>query len=195
MTQLMTKRFAKSFSFSMLAAGILLAGLPGCNGIELPIEVTIPVSQGSNIVAANETDGDVDVVVGAFCDLVNKEDLDALIRQFGGDLIADLVEITRVELDGVTITATSGNFDTFTSSDISLVFLAADPLQLGIADDAQGLGSAFELTQDEPVDLLNDLEDGECGAPTLHLEGEAPAADITFSTDARLKVYTRIALP
>ena len=185
-----------TLAFGTLAAGVSLTGLSGCNGIELPIEVTIPLVQNSSIVAANEADGTVDVVVGAFCDLFSAEQLDAMIREFGGDLVADLVEITRVELDAVTVTATAGDFDDFTSSTLSLSLLpiGSDPLALGAAANAEGLGTSFDLTQEEPVDLLNDLDDGECGVPTLRLQGVKPGADITFSTAARVKVFTRLSL-
>ncbi len=192
----------KSFNFrkttamaaGALMAGISLGGLSGCDGVELPIEVVVPLVQNSSIVAANEADGDVSVVVGAFCDLFSQEELDALIRQFGGDLVADLVDITGVELKKVTVTATEGDFDTFTDSDLRLLFPGNDPLPLGEASDAQGLGASFDLTQDEPVDLLNDLEDGDCGAPTLHFEGDQPTGDIRFNTTATLTVYTRLTL-
>jgi len=188
------KRMALTALVGTLFAGASLTGLSGCNGIELPIEVTVPLVQNSSIIAANEADGDVNIIVGAFCDLFSEEELDALIRQFGGDLVADIVDITGVELTKVTVSATSGNFDTFTSSDLGLIFLGDDPLPLGEASDSQGLGGAFDLTQDVPVDLLNDLEDGDCGAPTLHFEGDQPEGDITFNTTATLKVFTRITL-
>lgn len=194
MTQLFSKCFANKFAVGVFAAGLLLTGLSGCDGLELPIEVTIPISEGSTIVAANEADGSAIVVLTAFCDLFSEEQLDLLIRQFGGDVIADIVDITGVELDSVTVTATSGNFDNFDTAELNMIFLDADPLPLGSAEADAGLSTVFDLTQDVPVDLLNDLEDGECGAPTLELNGEQPDADITFSTTATLKVYTRLSL-
>ena len=194
MTQIFSKRFTIKATFGLLAAGLTLTGLSGCNGLELPVEVTIPVSTGSTIVAANAADGSATVVLSAFCDLFSEEELDALIRQFGGDVVADIVDITGVELDKVTVTATSGNFDSFSTADLDMIFLGDAPLPLGSAEDSEGLGTVFELTQGVPVDLLNDLEDGECGAPTLELNGEQPEADITFNTTATLQVYTRLSL-
>ncbi|MBL7649871.1 MAG: hypothetical protein JNK74_27160 [Candidatus Hydrogenedentes bacterium] len=194
MIQFSSFRKAGAMAVGAVAVGIALSGLSGCNGLELPIEVTVPLIQNSAIVAANEADGDVNIAVGAFCDLFSEEELDALIRQFGGDLVADLVDITGVELTKVTVTATEGDFDSFTDSDLKLIFLGASPLPLGEASDSQGLGGSFDLTQDEPVDLLNDLEDGDCGAPTLHFEGDQPAGDIRFNTTATLTVYTRLTL-
>ena len=194
MTHLFSKRFTIKFTFAVLVAGFSMTGLSGCDGLELPIEVTIPISEGSTIVAANEADGSAIVVLTAFCDLFSEDQLDALIREFGGDVIADIVDITGVELDKVTVTATGGNFDSFDTAELNMIFLDADPLPLGSAEDDAGLSTVFDLTQDVPVDLLNDLEDGECGAPTLELNGEQPDADITFSTMATLKVYTRLSL-
>ena len=109
-------------------------------------------------------------------------------------MVADIVDITGVELDKVTVTATSGDFDSFDTADLNMIFLGEAPLPLGSAEDNAGLGTVFDLTQDIPVDLLNDLEDGECGAPTLELNGEQPDADITFNTTATLQVYTRLSL-
>ena len=86
MTQVFSKRFTMKIALGMLAGGLSITGLSGCDGLELPIEVTIPVSSGSTIVAANEADGSVTVVLSAFCDLFSEEELDALIRQFGGDV-------------------------------------------------------------------------------------------------------------
>lgn len=194
MTQISTKRFTIKAAFGLCAAGLALTSLSGCNGLELPVEVTIPISTGSTIVAANEADGSATVVLSAFCDLFSEEELDALIRQFGGDVVADIVDITGVELEKVTVTATSGNFDNFTTADLDMIFLGEAPLPLGSATDNAGLGTGFELTQEVPVDLLNDLEEGECGAPTLVLDGEQPDADITFNTTATLQVYTRLSL-
>lgn len=193
MTYLFSKRVTIKFVFAVLAAVLSLTGLSGCDGLELPIEVTIPISEGSTIVAANEADGSAIVVLTAFCDLFSEDQLDTLIREFGGDVIADIVDITGVELDKVTVTATGGNFDSFDTAELNMLFLAEAPLPLGAAT-ADGLGTVFDLTQDVPVDLLNDLEDGECGAPTLELNGEQPDADITFNTTATLKVYTRLSL-
>lgn len=194
MTQFLTKKIVATLTVGALAVGVSLTGLSGCNGLEVPIEVTIPLIQNSSIVAANAADGIVDIPVGAFCDLFSPEQLDALIRQFGGDLVANMVEITKVQLESVTVTATNGNFDTFTTSDLSLIFLGQPALPLGEAADGSGLGSEFVLSQDVPVDLLNDLEDGDCGAPTLHFEGTQPDGDITFNTSATVKVFARLTL-
>lgn len=194
MFQILSKKVVATLTLGALATGIALSGLSGCNGVEVPIEVTIPLVQNSSIIAANEADGTVDIAVGAFCDLFSPEQLDTLIRQFGGDLVANMVEITKVQLESVTVTATNGNFDTFTSSDLAIIFLGQDPLPLGEAADNGGLGSEFVLSQDVPVDLLNDLQDGDCGAPTLHFEGTQPEGDITFNTTATLKVFARLTL-
>lgn len=187
-------RFAGALALGTLGTLSLLA-LPGCNGLELPITVTIPLTSETLITAADEADGEVNISLSVFCDLLSEEDLDAMIRQHAGDLIADLVDITKVELHHVTVDAIGGNFDSFTNSDLSLVFLPPTaPVLLGEAEDANGLGEAFELSLEEPVDLLNDFDDGDCGVPTLHLEGDQPEDDIAFDTSVTLLVYTRLTL-
>lgn len=187
-------RIAGALALGALGTLSLLA-LPGCNGLELPITVTIPLTEETTITAANEPDGDVNIPLRVFCDLLSEEDLDAMIREHAGDLIADLVDITKVELHHVTVDAIGGSFDSFTQSDLSLVFLPPTPrVLLGEAEDANGLGDTYELSLEEPVDLLNDFNDGECGVPTLHLEGEQPEDDIAFDTSVTLLVYTRLTL-
>ena len=110
-----------------------------------------------------------------------------------GDLIADLVTITRVELAATVITATEGDFEPFTDSTLtlSLLELGAPPLILGTASANDGLGGLFSLTKGTPVDLLNDLEEGQCGVATLRLEGAdiLEPGDATFDVSVELLVY------
>lgn len=188
-------RIAGALALGALGTFSLLA-LPGCNGLELPITVTIPLTSETLITAADEPDGEVYIALSVFCDLLSEEDLDAMIREHAGDLIADLVDITKVELRHVTVDAIGGDFDSFTNADLKLVppLPIRDAVLLGEAEDANGLGDSFELSLDDPVDLLNDFEDGECGVPTLHLEGDQPEDDIAFDTSVTLLVYTRLTL-
>ncbi len=186
----------KTLTLLTIFSGLTITQLTGCSGIPLPpIEVTISLVQNVQIAAADvEATGSVDVVVGAFCDLFNEEQLDTMLREAGGDLLADLVSIPKAELSSVTVTATQGDFSTFTSATLTLSLLPDGSLALGTAADDAGLGSSFSLTQDTPVDLLNDLEDGQCGVPTLRLEGSTPAEDITVSATATVKVFTQVNL-
>jgi hypothetical protein len=78
------------------------------------------------------------------------------------------------------------------SLDMTLVTPGSDPVDLGMVTDPTGLGASFELMQDPPFDLLNDLADDECGVPALHLEGDIPAEDIQFNVIANVLVYTQI---
>jgi len=192
--------FWKSTALAAALTGLAATQLSACNGIGLPpIEVNIALAQNIQISAASAIAGSADVTVGAFCDLFSEEQLDALVRAAAGDLIADLVTFTSVELAAVTITATEGTFAPFTTATLTLTILeaGAEPLLLGAAADNSGLGTSFVLTQDTPVDLLNDLEDGQCGIPTLSLDGGgvAEASDITFDVSVTVLVHTRVRLP
>lgn len=170
--------------------------LGGCTGTPLPpVEVTLPVTMDVTIPAASMATGSVDVSLGAFCGLFNQEDLDARVREAAGDLIADLVTVTSVELASTNIVATDGTFAPFTSARLTLTILelGGETLLLGAAANNAGLGTEFFLTQDTPVDLLNDLEEDQCGSPTLHLEGAAilEPRDITFDASVTVLVYTQ----
>jgi hypothetical protein len=127
------------------------------------------------------------------CGLFNEEELEALVRAAAGDLIADLAVITRVDLKSTDITATAGNFDPFETAELDIdVDGSDDPLILGTAADNDGLGTEFSLTLDEPVDLLNDLNEDQCATPVLHLDGAGflEAEAITFDVTVTLLVYT-----
>lgn len=173
---------------------VALAPLSGCNGFELPpVPVTLPLAQNVEFSGATAVAGAAEVPLSFFCALFNEEELDAMVREAAGDLIADLVTITRVELAATVITATEGDFAPFTDSTLtlSLLELGAPPLVLGTASANDGLGGVFSLTKGSPVDLLNDLEEGQCGIATLRLEGAdlLEPDDATFDVSVELLVY------
>lgn len=180
--------------------GLSSLQLSGCNGIALPpIPVTLNLISNVDVSAASGSTGSADVNLGAFCDLFTEEDLDAMVRAAAGDLIADLVTITSVELASTNLTATEGTFQPFTTAELTLTVLepGADALLLGAAADNDGLGTMVSLTQNNPVDLLNDLEDGQCGVPTLRLAGAnaLEPGDIRFDVSVSVLVYTTVSAP
>lgn len=171
--------------------------LSGCLGfLPPPIPVTIELRQNVPISALSAASGSADVSLGEVCGLFNDDELDAMVRAAAGDLIADLTTITRVELRSTEITATEGDFDPFETAvlDLTIEGSGGETLLLGTAANNDGLGTAFSLRLNSPVDLLNDLEEDECGSPTLHLDGggflEADA--ITFNVVVKLLVYTEV---
>ncbi len=183
----------------LLLVPFALGPLSGCDGFAFPgIPVELPLAQGVELSAVSAAAGSVELPLAFFCDLFNEEELDAMLRAAAGDRIADLLTITRVELDAAEITATEGSFEPFTRSTLVLHLLdvGSAPLTLGAAADDSGLGVAFALTRERPVDLLNDLEDGQCGVPTLRLEGASPLEpeDVTFDVGVRVLVYTELTL-
>ncbi len=180
-------------------SALILASFSGCNGFELPpVPVTLPLAQNVEFSGATAVAGAVEVPLSFFCALFNEEELDAMVREAAGDLIADLVTITRVELAATVITATEGDFAPFTDSTLtlSLLELGAPPLVLGTAAAEDGLGGLFSLTKGTPVDLLNDLEEGQCGIATLRLEGAGllEPGDATFDVSVELLVYAELTI-
>ena len=178
---------------------LALSLLSGCNGFALPpVPVELPLAQNVEFSGATAVAGAVEVPLSFFCALFDEEELDAMVREAAGDLIADLVTITRVELAATVITATEGDFAPFTQSTLtlSLLELGAPPLVLGKASADAGLGGIFSLTKGPPVDLLNDLEEGQCGIATLRLEGAdlLEPGDATFNVSVELLVYAELTL-
>ncbi len=173
------------------AIAVLIATqLSGCGGIPLPpFAITIDLAGGTITPTEVGVSGEVTVPIGAFCDLLDADSLDATIRQAAGDLVADLVTITAVELQSVQVSASAGNFSTFTA--VSLTLDGTPPLPLGAAADTNGLGTSFTLEQETPVDLIGDL-DGQCGVANALLVGSTPAEDITYTTTATVLVHVQL---
>lgn len=172
------------------------AALPGCAGLQLPpIPVTYPIALDVEIPALAGVLGSADVTIEEVCALFDNAELEARVRAEAGNLITDLVEITRVELIATEISATEGNFDVFTTASLDVLDTARNEvLLLGTAANNDGLGTTFTLTLDNPVDVFNDLDAGDCDAPQLHLEGADAfeGGDITFDVRVSLRVYTTV---
>lgn len=186
------------FSGVCSLAALTLFALSGCSGVPLPpIPVSIPIIADDNTIAPEDVEnGMLTVSLPVFCNLFDEEELNGLLVAAGGPQIANLVNISRVELESVTVRAVQGDFSAFTAAamDLTLVDPNADPIALGMAVDQNGLGTEFELTRDMPLDLLSDLANDECGVPMLHLEGGTPADTIEFEMIANVLVFTQINL-
>jgi hypothetical protein len=197
MTHSLVNRTIRMVCILTLLAGASVTGLSGCDGFNLPpIPVAITIVNGAQIVAADQTSGSVDIPLTIFCDLFSEERLDELLTSFGGADIAALVDVPSVVLDSLEVVATQGNFANYTSGsmDMTLIDAGADPLDLGSVTDSNGLGTGFELMPEMTLDLLNDLDDDQCGVPALHLDGATPTEDVEFQVIANVLVYTRINL-
>lgn len=190
-------RAARYAGLLALFAGLSFSGLSGCGSIALPpIPLSITIVMDLQIPAADASSGAVDVPLTLFCDLFSEERLNELLTAAGGAEIAALVDIPSVEMESVEFVATQGTFADFTTADLTMTLIApgTDPVDLGTLTDPNGLGTMFEVVQNPPFDLLNDLSDDECGVPTLHLEGAAPTADIEFTVIANVVVYSQLNL-
>lgn len=182
-------------SAALLFAGACAFQLSGCNGIELPpVDLDVLVVPDAGIVAADQTSGSIDVPIGAFCDLFSEAQLNQLLTDAGAGDLANLIDLDRVELEYIVVTATQGNFNGFTSAslDMTLLDVGAAPIDLGSISNSGGLGDSFELMVDPPFDLLNGLNNNQCGIPALHLTGtSAPTNDIQFEVVAHVKLYAK----
>ena len=192
-----TKYLLKCGAVAVIASLFSLTQLPGCAGFPLPpVPVEVVLIENVEISALAAIAGSANVSLGVVCDLFTPEELDAMVREAAGDLIGDLVTITRVDLAATEITATEGNFEPFETATLDLVIEGSggEALIVGTAVENEGLGTEFSLTLDNPVDLLNDLEEDECGSPVLHLDGAGflEAESITFDVTVRLMVYTAV---
>lgn len=195
----MKQKSAKSNLKHVATLTILVAWattqLSACVAVQLPpIPVTLEVAQEVQVSALAASSGSANVELDAICELFNDAELDAMVREAAGNLIADMTTVTSVTLASTDVTATEGDFVPFTTASLDLMILEPgnETLLLGTAANNDGLGDRFLLTLDMPVDLLNDLEENDCGSPMLHLEGADPfeAEAVTFTVSVNLLVYT-----
>lgn len=193
----LNQRMMKCVASAAVASIFAAIQLSSCVGfIPPPIPVTLELSRDVQISALAAASGSADVSLGAICGLFNDAELDAMVREAAGPLIPDLVTVTRVMLVSTDVQATEGNFDPFETAvlDLTIEGSGGETLLLGTAANNEGLGTAFSLRLNSPVDLLNDLEADECGSPTLHLDGGGflEAGAITFDVHVKLLVYTEV---
>jgi len=183
---------------AMAVTALASTQLAGCPGMPLPpVPVSFDLVLGVEIPAIVTATGSADVALDEVCALFNATELEMLVREVAGDIIGDNLDITRVELTATRITATEGTFEPFTTAalDVTIPNSGGEVLLLGTAAFNDGLGTRFQLKLEDPVDLLNDLDESECSAPTLHLDGAGflEGGDITFDVKVFLRVHTQIA--
>ena len=187
------------FTLSIVAPALITifaagSSLSGCAGVKLPpIPVSFDVVLGVEIPALASVSGSADIPIDSMCALFNAAELEAIVRDEAGDMITDMVEITRIELVATDIVATEGTFAPFNTASFDVIDTEInDTLLLGTAANNDGLGTSFTLALDTPVDVLNDLDAADCDSPQLHLDGAGilEGEPITFDVQVTLLVYT-----
>jgi hypothetical protein len=128
----------------------------------------------------------------AICLLPSEADLDALVREAVGDFLADLVRVERVGIARLSATADAGSFDSLTRVAVRLRVdgPGGGRIPVGEVRDLEGLGQAFTIVPEAPVDLLPLLQATApgCVIPELALDGRVPRQPTSFRSTIQIVV-------
>jgi len=138
------------------------------------------------------------------CEIPSESDLAEQYLQVGGVDVSNFIQLSRLELVEMKITATSGNFN-FLSS-ISVRYIPApvngqeqDPVTLGTATNQNGLGTEISLVPPEPVDFLELIREDDANpsseCPKLEVEmtpRSIPLQDVEYTADVTIDAYARV---
>ncbi|MGI6461360.1 MAG: hypothetical protein ACOX5J_14950 [Candidatus Hydrogenedentales bacterium] len=136
-----------------------------------------------------------------FCTMPAEKEVQSYLTEVSGFNVSRLVQISRLELVEMVITATSGRFDVVT--DMSLYYLPAgdpaDEILLGTASSPTGFDDRIILTPSDRVDFLELIKENDAHAddecPKLRIElsfNGLPSINIAYRVDVLLDAYVRL---
>lgn len=196
----------------ILAITAMLAGLvlpfSGCGGafVEVgPVSFTAEIGGGTLLEDIFTRKGGVPITHQEdFCDMPSEEALEDQFLQVGDIDISKFVRLSRLELVESTITATQGDFNFLSSMTVRFIpapvnGVEQDPVVLGTASNANGLGTVVVLTPPEPVDFLDLIQQNDANpsseCPKLELEvtvRAVPTQDVTYIAEVSIDAYAEI---
>ncbi|MBX7257577.1 MAG: hypothetical protein K1Y02_14550 [Candidatus Hydrogenedentes bacterium] len=136
-----------------------------------------------------------------FCDMPSEQELQDEVLNVGGIDLSGFVRLSALNLINAHLVATSGDFNFMTS--ITVRFIpkpsAGDPVVLGTASNAGGLGTEITLTPPEPVDFLeliraNDESDSLI-CPKLEYTvsySGPPTSDVAYRAEVTVDGYVEV---
>lgn len=186
---------------------LMLAILCGCGGLVPtlpPVQYTVRPAGSISFGPSSGLPGgtplnDQPISLQASCVLPSELDLIDFIRRTAGDTIAGFVDLSRVEFTQLDVRASQGTFNSLTRVTLSLASDKVIPLAnltLGQIASEDGLGYAFVLLADSPVDLLPFLTEieGDCASLVIQVTGRVPREDVVFNTEISLTVHGTVVL-
>ena len=190
----------------------MLAGLvlpfSGCGGpfVEVgPVSFTTEIGSGTLLEDIFTRKGGVPISHQEdFCDMPSEEALEDQFLQVGEIDISKFVRLSRLELVESTITATQGDFNFLSAMTVRFIpapvnGVAQDPVVLGTASNANGLGTVVVLTPPAPVDFLDLIQQNDANpsseCPKLELEVTVraiPSQDVSYTAEVSIDAYAEI---
>jgi hypothetical protein len=139
-----------------------------------------------------------------FCNMPSEQTLSDEVLKVGKFDLSKFVKLSRLDLVHLTLTATQGNFDFVTALTVSYVPAegapgSADPVVLGTASDADGLGTDVTLTPPEAVDILKLIQQNDANTsgtcPKLRFEATVsspPSSNVQYDISLTVDAYARV---
>jgi hypothetical protein len=196
----------------ILAMAAMVVGLvlsfSGCGGpfVEVgPVSFTTEIGSGTLLEDIFTRKGGVPISHQEdFCDMPSEQALEEQFLQVGDVDISKFVRLSRLELVESTITATQGDFNFLSAMTVRFIPAPVngaeqDPVVLGTASNANGLGTVVVLTPPAPVDFLDLIQQNDANpsseCPKLELEVTVraiPTQDVSYTAEVSIDAYAEI---
>lgn len=130
------------------------------------------------------------------CNLPSRNTMEREVRAQAGSF-GGFVKLDKVLLQGITLEASAGSFDSFTEIKVWYVTVGGQGIAntfLGSATAPGGFGDTIDVIPAGGIDLLDLMEGQACGAARVTVSGTAPGGPITFDAVIHLRVHAEIGL-
>jgi hypothetical protein len=186
-------------AFTTLAFSGCLGGCINIPAITIPVTIAENISLPSTLIALGAGYEFEDFTLGEdifpeYCDLPSQEDIRQQVEAVAGDFVAGLVTLDSVIVKEVRFEASSGDFSTIDNITVALQ-VNDQEVNLGSGGPSATDNTKIVLSVPEPpnlIDLLFGESESNCVKPIVHLSGEVPAQNITFSVYLVLEVQVSV---
>jgi len=136
-----------------------------------------------------------------FCDIPSEQELQEQVLNVGGVDLSRFIRLSGLHLVNTHIVATSGNFNFMTSMTVRFIPKpgAGDPVTLGTASNAGGLGTDIVLVPPSPVDFLDLIRANDASPSLLCPKLEytitftgPPTSDVDYSAEVTVDGYVDV---
>ncbi len=167
-----------------------------------PIRVTQTIGESTFLRSIFLPKGGVPVVWSDdFCEIPSEQELQEQVLTVGGVDLSSFIRLSGLNLVNTHIVATTGDFNFMTSMTVRFVPKpgAGDPVVLGTASNAGGLGTEIVLVPPQPVDFLDLIRANDASAAiqcpkleyTVTFSGP-PASDVDYRAEVTVDGYVDV---
>lgn len=203
----MAANITRILAVASMVAGLLLT-FSGCGGafVEVgPVRFSTQIGSGTLLEDIFTRKGGIPISHREdFCDMPTEAALEDQFLQVGNVDISKFVRLSRLELVETTITATQGDFNFLSAMTVRFIpapvnGIAQDPVVLGTASNANGLGTVVVLTPPGTVDFLDLIQQNDANpsnkCPQLEMEVTVraiPTQDVAYTAEVSIDAYAEI---